>query len=426
MLHSLKKRLYLTAALYFAFWAKIVLRRWRPRIIVVTGSSGKTTLLHMVEAQVGDKAVYSHGANSAMGITFHILGLGSNVPSKPAWLLYFIKAPFHVLRKLPEQKLYVVEADCSRPNEGKFGARLLRPETVLWISVFRTHSMDFDRLVKAGRFQTHEQAIAHEFGNLVSSATKLIIANGDQPLIQEQLKRAGTGVNIQTVTDKAISKYELLANDTKFTVNSSELALPGLHPRTAGLGLQIVAKLLEYLGLPLDPSFAKFQTPPGRNNVLAGQKSTVIIDSTYNTGLGATEAVLGMFEQYQNPHKWLVIADILEQGGVEQEEHEQLAQLLAKAKVDQIILLGRRNKAYAYPVLQKLLPNIPVMAFDSPGEVLEYVKTHTQGGEAILFKGAQGLEGVIEQLLANPSDAGKLVRREPVWVKRRQQWGLPR
>src|SRR5476651_1998423 len=101
MLNSLKKRLYFVVASYFVFWAKFVLRRWKPRIIIITGSSGKTTLLHMVEAQIGSQAIYSHNANSAFGISFQLLDLPPNVPSKLAWIKYMLLAPFHLFRFTP-------------------------------------------------------------------------------------------------------------------------------------------------------------------------------------------------------------------------------------------------------------------------------------------------------------------------------------
>ncbi len=426
MLHALKKRLYFVVAAYFAFWARIVLRRWRPRIILITGSSGKTTLLHMVEAQIGDQAVYSHHANSAIGIPFHILGLEPNVPSKQAWLVYVLKAPWHVFRQLPQQKLYIVEADCDRPKEGKFTAGLLKPEATLWVSVYRTHSMNFDTVVKSGQFATHEAAIAHEFGYFVAATQKLVLANGDQLSMSSELQRVKQGVQVKQVSLKSVSAYEIRDHDTMFTINAQNIRLPGLHPKELAIGLQMTNELLIYLGLPLEPNYLQYQTPPGRSNLLKGKNNITIIDSTYNTGLGAMTALLDLFQLYPKKPKWLVIGDILEQGSVEQEEHEKLANKIISLQLDHIILLGPRTKKYTYPIVKSHLPNIPIASFENPGEVLDYLQTNLKGGEVLLFKGARGLEGVIEQLLADPKDANQLVRREPVWVKRRQAWGLPR
>ena len=79
---KLKKRFYFVAAKYFRHFADKAFRRWNPRVIAITGSAGKTTMMTMVEHEIGKLAHYSHDANSAFGIPFDILGLkgirGSN------------------------------------------------------------------------------------------------------------------------------------------------------------------------------------------------------------------------------------------------------------------------------------------------------------------------------------------------------------
>jgi hypothetical protein len=47
-----------------------------------------------------------------------------------------------------------------------------------------------------------------------------------------------------------------------------------------------------------------------------------------------------------------------------------------------------------------------------------------KGGEAILFKGAGFLEGVIEVLLADQDDKAKLVRQDGMQQRRRKDFGL--
>ena len=51
-----EKRLYFIAARYFRFFAKKVLNRWNPRIIAITGSAGKTTMLNLIEYELKDRA----------------------------------------------------------------------------------------------------------------------------------------------------------------------------------------------------------------------------------------------------------------------------------------------------------------------------------------------------------------------------------
>ncbi len=350
----------------------------------------------------------------------------TNIRSRASWPKFFLLAPLHAFRRPPTQKLFVAEADCDRPREGYFTSKFLQPEAALWVSVSNTHSGNFDPLVTSGMFATHEAAIAHEFGYFIERASKLVIVNGDQPAMIDQLQRAQSGVQIERVSAKAISGYKLTERETIFTIAGQEIRLPGLHPRALGTSLQMVNELLEYLDVPLDPTYTKLVMPPGRTNVLAGKKGTTLIDSTYNTGLGATAAVLELFKQYPSQHKWLVLGDILEQGSLEKDEHERLAELVSKQRVERIVLLGSRNKRFTLPRLKQLVADAQIQSFEKVSEVLVYLEKELRGGEAILFKGAQGLEGVIEELLANPADAKQLVRRQPVWVKRRKAWGLPR
>ena len=69
--------------------------------VLLTGipRSGKTTLLHLIESQLGDKVRYSHHANSSYGIPFDILDLHRNKLTADEWLGIFLLAPFRAFKK---------------------------------------------------------------------------------------------------------------------------------------------------------------------------------------------------------------------------------------------------------------------------------------------------------------------------------------
>lgn len=380
----------------------------------------------MVEAQLGDEARYSHNANSAFGVAFDVLGLPPNVERKTDWLLRFIQAPFLSMRKAPRIKLYVVETDCDRPREGQMLAEFLKPEVTLWVSVFRTHSMNFDKLVTSGAFPTHEAAIAHQFAYFARQTTRLVIANTGQTAIKKELDKLTSGVTVKGVSQDAVKTYRLETDKTIYEINGQRWSLPGIHPKDIGISIQLVAALLDYLHVPADTNYTKLVMPPGRSNVLRGKKNLTIIDSTYNTGLGAMTAIINLFAAYPASQKWWVLGDILEQGSVEMEEHEKLAEVLADVHPEHVVLLGPRTQRSTLPKLKQLLPEADIASFLNAKEVLDYLEKQLSGGEAVLFKGARGLEGVIEQLLEDPGDEKHLVRRGAAWQKRRQTWGLPK
>src|SRR3989344_780219 len=405
MFQSFKNALYFPLAYYFRFSAKIKLSRWNPRIIVVTGSSGKTTLLYLIEAQLGEKARYSHHANSSYGIPFDILGLTRKTLMIYEWLGLFLKAPFLAMSRIPKQKLYIVEADCDRPGEGKFLSTLLKPEATIWLSSTRTHSVNFDRLVEQGKFLNVEQAIAYEYGYFLEKTDRLVIYNSDSELIKRQLGR--TKVKKVAISNRSLQKYEVSKSGSIFKINNKVYEFKFLLPEAVSYSISAVLSLVEYLGMPLENKFKKFEMPPGRSSIFKGVRGITIIDSCYNSNFSSASEVINMFSKMQADKKWGVIGDMLEQGKSEKDEHEKLARLIVESNYNRVILLGPRIIRHGYPIIKKHYRN-RVVAHTSPKDVLDYLLSNLAGGETVLFKGARFLEGIIEGLLTDKKDADKL------------------
>lgn len=425
MIRSIKKILYFPIAHYFKFFAQIQLALWKPRIVLITGSSGKTTLLHLIESQIKQEARYSHKANSAYGIPFDILGLKRSKLILLEWLYLFLAAPFKSLSKSRnKEKVYVVEADCDRPGEGNFLANLLKPEVTLWGSCSRTHSANFDLLVAGHKFNTTDEAIAFEFGYFLEQTTGLVIVNGDSELIVSQLKRTKVPVKIIKKEDQ-LNDYRLKMNSTEFVIGGETYSINALLPEEVFYSIAMADALAGYLKIQLDHCFLDFNLPPGRSSFFRGINDTILIDSTYNATLDGMAAILKMFSLYPAKIKWAVVGDMIEQGKAEQDEHEKLAEIIAEIKLDKVILMGPRVSQYTYPKLKLLAREAnSIEKFTLPKEALAYLKLNIRGGETILFKGARFLEGVVDPLLRDSNDAKKLCRREKIWQIRRNQWEL--
>lgn len=416
----LKKSFYFPVASYFRFFAQIRLKLWRPTVVVVTGSNGKTTLLHLLEAQLGQEAKFSHHANSSFGIPFDILDLHRKTLHPSEWFSLFLRAPFSFIR-IPKQKLYIVEADADRPGEGKFLAQLLRPDIVLWVSTGTTHSMNFDPLVKEGKFKTVEEAIAYEYGYFLAYAKKLVILDNTSDLEKQQKQRAT--VEVQTVERNELQKYTVDEKGTHYVFENVAYSFPSLLPEAFYVSLGMCIKAIDALGMKIDAKFKKFVMPPGRGTVLSGIKKTVLIDSSYNANRNSIAVMLKMFEKTPFKKKWVVLGDMLELGNEEKREHEALAEQLLQLPFERIVLVGKISKKYITPILQK---QKNVVGYESAQEALAYLQKNIKGGEAILFKGSQSifLEGIIENLLEKKSDASRLPRRDVYWQMRRKGLGL--
>ncbi len=416
----LKKRFYFLVAGYFRFFANFSLKRWQPRIIAITGSAGKTTMLHMVEFELGKDAHYSHDANSAFGVSFDLLGLKGVRGSKLRWLWLFIAAPIRALYYHHKEPFYVVEIDAERPREAGFLAEWLKPEITLWISLGRSHAIQFEQEVKEGKFESLDLAIMDEFAKLPENTKCLVFIDGDNEL----MKRATKDIKAR-VTEfhkSEIVKYSVYPTRTDFGTTSTTFRFDSPQPRDLSIQLLMLKELMRYLKIPLKTDFSGMPLPPGRSSFFYGKNGIKLIDSSYNAHIISMQSILEMVKSMHASHKWLVIGDIVDEGEIEEEEHIKLADMIASAHPDEIILIGRRTKKYTAPRLKELGLS-PKTTLD-PKKALAYIKKNTNGTETIIFKGSQYLEWIIEKLLENPDDVVNLCRRESAAVKRRKNRGL--
>lgn len=416
---KLKKKLYLSVANYFKFWSNISLKRWNPRIVIVTGSAGKTTMLNLIESQLGAKAHYSHNANSAFGIAFDILGMRGITGSKLHWISLFLQTPFRAFVYSRKEKFYIVEADGERPHEAEWIAKWLRPEVSVWVTLGRSHAVFYEQEVAAGNFANVDDAIAHEFSTIPANTRKLVIIDGDNEKMLETTKNIEA--KVVSVKKDALKSYEVYPDKAIFEFAKHKFVFHDPMPRDVTIQLVMLEKLMKYLNEPINYDLSDFRMPPARSNYLEGKKGIKIIDSSYNAHIISMTTVLDMVKVLHAPHKWLVIGDIIDQGRLEGEEHEKLAQLLLDTKVENIVLIGRRTKKYTYPLLKN---KTKVQSFDRPQQALKYLEKNLTGKETVIFKGSQYLEWIVEKLLAHPEDVSNLARQDEAHRRRRASWGL--
>lgn len=417
---KLKKRFYFVAAKYFRFFANRAFRRWHPRVIAITGSAGKTTMLNLLEHEMGKKAHYSHDANSAFGISFDILGLKGVRGSKLRWLWLFAAAPFCGLFRRRKQPFYVVEIDGERPHEAEFLAEWLKPEVTIWVSIGLSHAVQFEKVVEEGKFENVNEAITAEFANLPINTSKRVYIDADSKLMVEAT--AKIKAKVIPIKKSNLKKYVVYPDSTDFTYGDTTFHFNHPEPKDVAFNLFVLQDLMKYLKLPFNPDFSDLKVAPGRSSYFEGKKGVQIVDSSYNAHMISMTSILDMVKRMHADRKWLIIGDIVDQGSMEGKEHEKLAKLIADVKPDRVILVGRRTKEYTAPKLKEL--GVSAVATTDPRKALQYLEKNITGKETLIFKGSHYLEWIIEKLLADPKDAAKLCRREKAAVARRKNWGL--
>ena len=424
MIARAKKKLYFVVAGYFRFFANMVMKRWKPRVIAITGSAGKTTMLNLMELQMGKIAHYSHNANSAFGVAFDVMGFDGIRGSKIRWIWLFVLAVMRGLTFSRSEKFYVVEIDGERPHEAEFLAKWLKPEVVMWVSFGMSHAVQFEEVVKAGKFADVKEAILHEFGSLARAAKKLVLIDGDS----EEMKQAIEGVSakIEKVDVSELNKYKVTPKETVFEIKTDgeikNFVFDHAEPRDVLVQILMMQRVMKYLKMKIKCDLAGMRMAPGRSSVFNGKNGTTLIDSTYNAHMISMESVLKMATEIKAKRKILVIGDIVEQGKIEGDEHTRLAEVIFEVGAKKVVLVGRRVRKWTAPSLRKM--GVRPEVFDDVRGAAKWLNRNMEPGDLVVFKGSQYLEWAVEQLLSDENDARFLARREAAAVKRRERRGL--
>ncbi len=332
---KVKRKLYFVGARYFRYFANISLKRWKPRVFAITGSAGKTTMLHLLEFELQGKAHYSHDANSAFGVAFDILGLKGIKGSRLKWIYLFLATPVRALFFTHKEKYYVVEIDGERPHETEFLAKWLKPEVTFWISMGLSHAAKFEAAVKSGKFDSLSEAIAHEFAELPKNTSKRVYIDADSEEMEESIK--GAEAKVFRVKKEDLTAYRVTPKSSDFLIDNVKIHFAAPEPPDLALQLIMLKDFCEYLKRDFKADFSEINLPPGRSGSFEGKNGLTLIDSTYNAHIISVESIFDMVKKMKLENLWLVMGDIIDQGSIEHHEHEKLAEMIIGLGPKQVV-----------------------------------------------------------------------------------------
>lgn len=436
----MKSQVYFYLAKYFRFFAKLVLKRWKPRIIVVTGSAGKTTALTLIGNLISQKYSVKRSvkANSAIGVPLDILGLHFTNYTRKEWFLNIVKSPIRAAKRLVfpyVEKYYLVELDVDRPDEMKFFSEFMNPRIVFWVSSYATHSANFEALLKTEPKATIQDLIAREYSRVLDHATKhtLLIVNGDSPVMLKAVRKSKSRKVIihEKSGERSFPAWQLYRKRTEFTIRIGRrkevVSVPYLVPKNFGYTLLALYEIAHELNIDekaLKLVLENYSPLAGRSSIFEGVNETTIIDSTYNSSYYATSSLLALLEGFPGKRKIAVLGDMRELGQESEGEHKRLAVRIIECHVDQVVLVGPQMKAFVYPFLvEKGYTDLNLHHFENTYQAGLFVKERlSKPGDVIMLKASQNtlfFEIIVEMMLADKADVTKLCRRELVWEKKR-------
>lgn len=418
-------------AMVLALLTRLVLRKYRPLVVMVTGSVGKTSTKDAVAAVLSGRfnlRASEKSYNSEFGVPLTVIGAKNPWTNPIAWLKVFQEALALILLPSHYPKVLVLEVGADRPGDLARILRIVDPDAVI---VTRLPEVPVHVEAYASPQAVRDEEFRPAYA--LTSGEPLIVC-ADDPYAVSMSGRLSAKVSTFGFSDGADVRLTGYTYFEDGDVRGMEATLDikgATHTlRVKGaLGRSQLfapaAAIAAALALDMTPEEALtaaegYVPPPGRGRILSGINGSLLIDDSYNASPAAVEeALAGLSHIPDRTRKIAALGDMLELGRYSVEEHARIGTLAAE-KVDVLIAVGTRSRATRDAAVKAGMPEESALAFATSKEAAEALATMVQEGDVILVKGSQGIrtERIMERLLNDAKDREKLVRQEREWSVR--------
>lgn len=420
--------------------ARLVLKKYRPKIVAITGSVGKTGTKDAIALALTSKyklRASQKSFNSELGLPLTILGCDNPWRSFFGWLRVWVEGFGLIFFRSDYPECLVLELGVDRPGDM---AMILS-----WLKVDVAVITNLPQVPAHVEFFHSPELVLREKWLLAESVAGegLVVCNHDDEKIRalannlksRQLSygfRPGAdflGSDIQIIYDdqgdpKQPSWPAGLSLQVVHGDESARLELRGVlgqHQLSALLAAAAVAVAQGVSLTELSQVLPKLVMPPGRMKLIAGIKETLIIDDTYNASPAALAAALQTLGDLRVAgRKIAVLGDMLELGRYAIEEHRKVGVLAARVS-HVLVTVGLRMQFAVEEAMRKKMGKKNVYHFNDSRAAGEFLQNFIAKSDVVLVKGSQSLrmERVVEEIMAHPEDKVRLlVRQDQEWQKR--------
>ncbi len=411
--------------------SKKILKKYKPDIIGITGSVGKTSAKEAVAAVLQKKFTVRRSTknyNNEIGAPLTIIGV-EKTPGKSilGWLAVMFKAKKLILKRdknYPE--ILVLEMGADKPGDIEYLTEFAPCKVGVLTFISHAHTEFFKTIKK----------IAQEKRIIISHLRQdgFAVLNFDNELVMQSISTTKAevvtygfkeGADLRA-TDVNILKDEQtgwpIGLNFKVLYKGSVVPayLPGVIAKSAISAALAGLAVGTIFGVNLvegAQALGKLEGLPGRMRLIPGIKNTLIIDDTYNSSPEAAKAALEALAQVaikDGAERYAALGDMLELGLETENAHRELGFKVAEMGIDYLITVGEAAKHTAQAAKEAGLDEHAVASFASSGEAGRFLQEKLKEGDVVLAKGSQGvrMEKLVKEVMAEPLQAAKLLPRQ--------------
>ncbi len=413
-----------------AYLAREVVAKYKPTVVMVTGSVGKTSTKDAVVAALSPR-FFLRGSeksyNSEFGVPLTVFGMKNPWHNIASWLAVLKSALGLLFFPNHYPNLLVLEVGADRPGDLAKILRIATPDAVIV-----TRLPDVPVHVEA--YPTPHAVRDEEFSPAyyLAPAAPLIICADDPHATARAVRVAARVITygFAPEADVRLSDVSYLSQSGQIigmqaqvttAEGTGEIVVKGSIGTTQLLPIAAALAAAISLGATLAESIAalaNYEPPPGRGRVFAGKNGMTLIDDSYNASPAAVEEALANLKEFPSRgRKVAVLGDMLELGRYSVTEHQRIGVLAAHA-ADIIVSVGIRARALGAAALA--VKECCTFQYDNSETAAKEIVQNLEAGDVVLIKGSQSVrtERIVEALLANPADLPRIVRQESEWKRR--------
>lgn len=418
------------------YLAKLILKKYKPDVIGITGSVGKTSAKEAIIKVLSSK--YSvrgseKNYNNEIGLPLTIIGKESAGKSLFGWIGIFIYSlKLLILKDKDYPKILVLEMGIDRPGDMKYLTRISDPRIGVVTSIGESHMEFFGSI----------EDIQREKATLIKDLQKggWAILNFDD----ERSRNISNDSKVKILTFGFKEGADIRAREIKFSFEENKdvdnligisfkltyqgSTVPVFSPNVIGFSAIYAALAGASLGVTyglnlvdISKALYTYNSPRGRMNLIDGIKKSMIIDDTYNSSPQSCFSALDWMSKIKikkGARKLAVLGDMLELGSYSEQGHREVGEYAVKSGIDKLIVIGERARDIARGAEESGLKRDHIFQFDTADEARKFVEDRINKGDLILVKGSQGarMEKIVKEIMLNPMKAEYvLVRQEEEW-----------
>lgn len=404
-----------------AFYAKSVIGKFKPIVIAITGSVGKTStkeaIYQVLFDQYGRDVRKTPGnLNAEIGLPLTILGY-ENLPNKFFWPIFLVAAWLKTqVKTFP--RILILEMGVEKNGDIKYLTGIAKPDYVIVTSTSPAHIANFKNIEE---FEKEKMSIIQSMkpnGKAILNYDDKNLAKVSSPnIVSYGIENVDASYKARNISsDFSGTEFRIERTGSKISIKSKLLGKQFVYSDLAAfaIGDLFAVQLLKIAG-----SLEKIKPVPGRMNLIEGRDGIKVIDDTYNANPSSVKAALDSLSEIKisNGRKVLILGNMNELGSMEKALHREVAKY-AKDKCDLAIFVGKNAD-----IMKESFGEKNTKSFSTRDELLANIDSIVEANDLVLIKASQNgnfFEEVVKYLMKDKKEAGTLlVRQSKFWMKKK-------